>query len=156
MRGCSGPPFHLIFRGAQSGSTEWRLRASSVDLDPVCGGANGYAAGPWAPNEEGTCYGTFVGRTHPADRDGLRLQLSPESHSRPTWRAFRVKHIRVDVDLAALSLPHPVARHRYWYTRKQPQGEVPAIFSFRRHFAGTASMTSMAITGIRTLRPRPV
>jgi hypothetical protein len=93
-------------------------------------------------------HGTLVGRTHPADCDGLRLQFSPTSHRRPTRRPFRVKHVRVDIDLAALSLPHPtqgIANGRHGSTRK---GRPPTIFSFRRHFAYTASTSPMTITEI--------
>jgi hypothetical protein len=101
-------------------------------------------------------HGTFVGRTHPADGDGLRLQFSPESHSRPTGRPFRVKHVRVDVDPAALSLPHPtqtIDTGRHGSTRKM---RLPTIFSFRRHFTYTASTSPVTITEIATLARRPL
>jgi hypothetical protein len=99
-------------------------------------------------------HGTFVGRTHPADCDGLRLQFSPTSHRRSTGRPFRVKHVRVDVDLAALNLPHPtqgIANGRHGSTRKV---RLPTIVSFRRHFAYTASTSPVIITEIATLALR--
>jgi hypothetical protein len=94
-------------------------------------------------------HGTFVQRPHPADRNGPSLYLSPGR--RPTRGALRVKHVRIDADLAALGLPHPSQAVGTGRCRRSPKvRSSPTIFSLRRHFADTASTSSAArvdITG---------